>query len=108
VRLLGADDWLQGKVQQTRGSAARNDERLLAAQIPNPGARQISVEIALPPDNARRDGTAFCDIGRLAEVRFERTGLGVGVGIGAAWHRLVEFVGLRATHVADGSRGLVR
>ena len=75
VRLVGGSGWIEGHVQQVRGSAARADERLLAAQVtvPNPGS--ISVEVALPADALVADRSNFCDIGRLAEVRFQRMGL---------------------------------
>ncbi|HEX2655322.1 MAG TPA: HlyD family efflux transporter periplasmic adaptor subunit [Xanthobacteraceae bacterium] len=71
VRLIGSDDWRTGEVRQVRGSAARTDDRLLAAQIPVPIAGSITVEVGLPIDPAV-DRSSFCDIGRLAEVRFER------------------------------------
>jgi multidrug resistance efflux pump len=76
VRLVGGSGWIEGRVQQVRGSAARADERLLAAQVsaPNPGS--ISVEVVLPPEALVTDRNNFCDIGRLAEVRFQRMGLG--------------------------------
>jgi multidrug resistance efflux pump len=76
VRLVGGSGWIEGRVQQVRGSAARADERLLAAQVsaPNPGS--ISVEVVLPAEALVTDRNNFCDIGRLAEVRFQRMGLG--------------------------------
>jgi multidrug resistance efflux pump len=76
VRLVGGSGWIEGRVQQVRGSAARADERLLAAQVgaPNPGS--ISVEVVLPSAAVVMDRSNFCDIGRLAEVRFQRMGLG--------------------------------
>lgn len=76
IRLVGGSGWIDGRVQQVRGSAARADERLLAAQVsaPNPGS--ISVEVVLPPGALVTDRNNFCDIGRLAEVRFQRMGLG--------------------------------
>jgi multidrug resistance efflux pump len=72
VRLIGSDDWKQGEVRQVRGSAARADDRLLAAQVPSPNAGSITVEIGLPQDEAETDRNNFCNIGRLAEVRFDR------------------------------------
>jgi multidrug resistance efflux pump len=72
VRLIGSDDWKEGEVRQVRGSAARIDDRLLAAQVPSPNAGSITVEIGLPPDEATGDRNNFCNIGRLAEVRFQR------------------------------------
>jgi multidrug resistance efflux pump len=73
VRLIGSNDWKQGQIQQVRGSAARADDRLLAAQVPKPDPYSITVEIGLPPDDTGRNN--FCNIGRLAEVQFERPGL---------------------------------
>lgn len=68
VRLIGSDDWLEGKVASAVGAAARRDGAMLAAN-PDKDARALSVLVALPPPEslARR-----CDVGRLAEVRFPR------------------------------------
>jgi multidrug resistance efflux pump len=76
VRLIGGDDWRQGKVRQVIGSAARTDDRLLAAQVPHPTSSSITVEVELPQDS-EAGHSGFCNIGRLAEVRFQRTGLGI-------------------------------
>jgi multidrug resistance efflux pump len=73
VRLIGSDDWKLGQVRRVRGSATRIDDRLLAARVPNPDASSITVEVALPPDEAMADRNNFCNIGRLAEVRFQRS-----------------------------------
>jgi multidrug resistance efflux pump len=35
VRLIGSGDWAKGEVKRIRGSAARTDDRLLAAQVPD-------------------------------------------------------------------------
>jgi len=74
VRLIGSDDWKEGQVRQVRGSAARADERLLAAQVPKPEPNSITVEIGLPPEDTEADHNNFCNIGRLAEVRFQSNG----------------------------------
>ena len=76
VRLIGGDDWTEGEVKQVRGSAARADDRLLAAQVPSPNANNITVEVGLPQDEAMADRNNFCNIGRLAEVRFQRAHFG--------------------------------
>jgi hypothetical protein len=76
VRLIGSDDWNRGEVRQVRGSAARADDRLLAAQVPSPNAGSITVEIGVPQDAALADRNNFCNIGRLAEVRFQRARFG--------------------------------
>jgi multidrug resistance efflux pump len=72
VRLIGSYEWREGRVRQVRGSAARSDERLLAAQVPAPNAGNVTVEVAISGDVTALDRNRFCNIGRLAEVRFER------------------------------------
>ena len=76
VRLIGSDEWRRGKVRQVLGSAARTDNRLLAAQIPHVTSSSIAVEVELPHDGSDVDRNSFCNVGRMAEVRFQRTGLG--------------------------------
>jgi multidrug resistance efflux pump len=76
VRLIGSGDWAKGEVKRIRGSAARTDDRLLAAQVPNPHAGNVTVEVGLPEDTGTADHNSFCNIGRLAEVRFPRVHLG--------------------------------
>ena len=76
VRLIGSDDWKQGKVRQVLGSAARTDDRLLAAQIVRPTSSSIAVEVELLQDDSDAERNSFCNIGRMAEVRFQRTGFG--------------------------------
>jgi multidrug resistance efflux pump len=77
VRLIGGDDWRRGKVRQVIGSAARTDDRLLAAQVPHPTSSSIAVEVELVQDADAAEHSGFCNIGRLAEVRFQRGGLGL-------------------------------
>jgi HlyD family secretion protein len=101
VRLFGAQEWVTGTVRQARGSAARNDPRLLAAQILNPDERQISIEIALPPV-AQKDGVGFCDIGRLAEVRFQRAGF----SLASLWRFIAGMIGPHEARVADRGSAL--
>jgi multidrug resistance efflux pump len=72
VRLVGSDDWTEGQIRQVRGSAARTDDRLLAAQVKRPDANSITVEIGLPNNDLEANRNSFCNIGRLAEVRFQR------------------------------------
>jgi len=76
VRLIGGDEWRQGSVRQVMGSAARVDDRLLAAQVPHPTSSSITVEVELVQDRSEAEHSGFCNIGRLAEVRFQRTGFG--------------------------------
>jgi multidrug resistance efflux pump len=87
VRLVGSTEWREGLVQQIRGSAARNDERLFAAQIPSPGPATITAEVSLPSDDVHADGASYCGIGRLAEVRLRRSPFDLAF-IEAIWHRL--------------------
>jgi multidrug resistance efflux pump len=72
IRLIGSDEWRQGVVRQVRGSAARTDDRLLAAQVPVPNPGSITVEVGLPEPEDSSPQNSFCNIGRLAEVRFTR------------------------------------
>jgi multidrug resistance efflux pump len=74
VRLIGSDEWKKGKVRQVLGSAARTDDRLLAAQIPRVATNSIAVEVELPQDEGSEDRNSFCNVGRMAEVRFSRSG----------------------------------
>jgi hypothetical protein len=92
VRLIGSGDWKQARIQQVRGSAARTDDRLLAAQVKRPDPNSITVEIGLPEDDAQSDRNSFCNIGRLAEVRFQRSGLTFLDDMGRALSRLVGYL----------------
>jgi hypothetical protein len=71
IRLIGSDERRQGFVRQVMGSAARSDDRLFAAQVPSATNGNITVEVSLPAD-AEVSERSYCDIGRLAEVRFQR------------------------------------
>ena len=75
-------------VWQIRGSAARADDRLFAAQIPSPSPATITVEVSLAPDDAKSEGANFCGIGRLAEVRFPRPFFDVAKLAKVGWHWL--------------------
>ena len=76
IRLMGSSEWRQGQVLQIRGSAASADDRLMAAQIQrsNQNPNSITVEVDLPPEDSQASRENFCNIGRLAEVRFQRSG----------------------------------
>lgn len=74
VRLLGSETWIEGRVQQVLGSAARQDERLLAAQVLKSEGRRVNVEIGLAADSLPTEMGRYCDIGRMAEVRLDRLG----------------------------------
>ncbi len=75
VRLIGSDQWMEGKVVNITGAAGRRDDSLLAASTYSlPGEQQIMIDVALPaPQPDRIDGSRKCEVGRLAEVRFSRT-----------------------------------
>src|SRR6202046_586344 len=77
VRLIGGDEWRQGNVLRVIGSAVRTDDRLLAAQVPYPTSSSITVEVELLRDRSEAEHSGFSNIGRLAEVRFQRSGLGL-------------------------------
>jgi multidrug resistance efflux pump len=87
VRLIGSNEWVEGKVRQVRGSAARADDRLLAAQVPTTGPGNITIEVSLVRGMTPADGNGFCDIGRMAEVRFQRSSFGLGQAISWLFHR---------------------
>jgi multidrug resistance efflux pump len=86
IRLVGGDDWSRGLVRQVRGSAARGDDRLLAAQVLKQAAGSITVEIALPEDARPSDHNGYCGIGRLAEVRFPRSVAGLPALVSRTLH----------------------
>jgi biotin carboxyl carrier protein len=88
VRLVGSSEWTTGQIRQVRGSAARTDDRLLAAQVRRPEPHSITVEVRLP-DNVEADRNNFCNIGRLAEVRFQRAPLAFLAGLGQMLSRIV-------------------
>lgn len=78
VRLVGSNTWSYGLVRQERGSAAHTDDRLLAARVPKPSSGSITIEVELPADAWAEDRTRnYCDIGRMAEVRFPRHGMAI-------------------------------
>jgi multidrug resistance efflux pump len=84
VRLIGGDSWTKGVVRQVRGSAARADDRLLAAQIAKPSSGTFSVEVEIPNEALLGGHAGYCDIGRLAEVRFARVAWSMP-GVVAGW-----------------------
>jgi multidrug resistance efflux pump len=72
IRLVGENEWRRGQVRRVRGSAARNDEMLLAAAVPDPTDHYIAVDISMPEVSGPIEANRACNIGRLAEVRLER------------------------------------
>jgi multidrug resistance efflux pump len=72
IRLVGENEWTSGKVRRVRGSAARSDEMLLAAAVPDPKDHDIVVDISMLEDARPMEVSRGCNIGRLAEVRLDR------------------------------------
>jgi multidrug resistance efflux pump len=74
VRMIGSSEWMKGEVVNITGAAGRQSTGLLAADAESaPGAREISVQVALPAsDPGKFSAGRKCDVGRLAEVRFSR------------------------------------
>lgn len=70
IRLLGGDAWINGRVRRITGGAARQDNRLFAADMPKPGAHSFTVEVSFESLESSADGRRSCDIGRTADVRF--------------------------------------
>ena len=91
VRLIGHDGWQEGLVQRVRGSVARPEGRLLAAQLPAASLGMITVELKLPSFQSA-SGETYCDIGRLAEVRFERNMPRFMFTAADAWRSLVAVI----------------
>ena len=74
VQLLGSDDVMTLKVSAVLGSGAKSDHPELAAEpkdVP-PGQVQVLLRLA-PPEDVAAAASAFCDVGRTAEVRFDRS-----------------------------------
>jgi multidrug resistance efflux pump len=90
VRLIGQQTWQEGLVQQVQGSVARSENRLLAAQMPGASPGMITVELSLPATAPAAGGSTYCDIGRLAEVRFERSLPGIFHTVANGWRNLAE------------------
>jgi len=101
VRLIGGSEWSDGKVRQVRGSAARSDERLLAAQVPAPNAGNVTVEVEIAGAMTAADGNRFCNIGRLAEVRFQRPILRVVDAYFGIWRWFYILPGPMQTSIAS-------
>ncbi len=71
VRLIGSEQWEDGRVVRVSGAAARRDVAMVAASETDRDEGVLTAEVSLP---APRPGAAArrCDVGRLAEVRFPR------------------------------------
>ena len=51
------------------------------------GAGNITIEVSLVRGVTPADGNGFCDIGRMAEVRFQRSGFGLSQAMSWFFHR---------------------
>src|SRR5882672_1135182 len=89
IRLVGETEWRSGKVRRVRGSAARSDEMLLAAAVPDPKDHDIVVDISMLQDARPMEVSRGCNIGRLAEVRLERHALALVSWFLMPWNNAV-------------------
>lgn len=75
VELRGSAGRLEGTVSAVRGAGSKFEHPLLAAETPHVGEGQLRVLVVL--DGGVPEGDAdrhFCDVGRTAEVSFDRPG----------------------------------
>lgn len=78
VQLRGGAETFEARVTAVRGAGARFDDPDLAAAPPQTPAGQLRVLLALEPADLSLPETRanFCDVGRTAEVRFDRSLIG--------------------------------
>lgn len=90
VRLKGADGWFTAEVEAVRGAGGRFDRPALAAVVPRDDESQLSVLVRLPVADVGRPEVAhaFCDVGRTADVRFDRAPTALAHQIRRAWTTL--------------------
>ena len=55
------------------------------------------MEVGAPQDDVQKDRNNFCNIGRLAEVRFERAGFAFLDGLGRKLQQVVDYFKRDAT-----------
>ena len=74
VRLRGSDETFLATVEALRGAGSQRATGLLAAEPENLTEGSLSVMLRLAPADVGMVGVAqnFCDVGRTAEVRFDR------------------------------------
>lgn len=74
IRLKGSRHWQDAEVQAVIGSGSQFTRPTFGAAPPAAGDGQLNVFVGLPPVDPRDPTVArgFCDVGRAAEVRFER------------------------------------
>jgi hypothetical protein len=75
VQLRGSARTFQASVEAVRGAGNRGANGLLAAQPQQVPDGSLSVVLRLEPADVTEIGIAanFCDVGRTAEVRFDRS-----------------------------------
>lgn len=78
VRLRGGSETFQARVDAVRGSGAKPDHPDLSSEPPQVAEGQLRVYVSLDPvdlegEGAAASAAAFCDVGRTAEVRFDRS-----------------------------------
>lgn len=86
VRLRGSDASFRATVEAVRGAGSQPAIGLLAAKPEKVTEGSLSVMLRLQAADVTRQGVAqnFCDVGRTAEVRFDR-GLGTFLTLPRQW-----------------------
>ncbi|MBY6057988.1 HlyD family efflux transporter periplasmic adaptor subunit [Leisingera daeponensis] len=86
VRLRGSDQSFHATVEALRGAGSQRATGLLAAEPENLTEGSLSVMLRLAPADVAKAGVAqnFCDVGRTAEVRFDR-GFGSMLTVAGLW-----------------------
>ncbi|QFT29406.1 hypothetical protein FIV00_02805 [Labrenzia sp. THAF82] len=86
VRLRGSDETFPAAVEALRGAGAKRATGLLAAEPENLTEGSLHIMLRLDPANVAKAGVAqnFCDVGRTAEVRFDRR-LGNKLTVAGHW-----------------------
>ena len=107
VWLRGSADTFEATVTAVRGAGAKLDYPELAAEPPQVPEGQLRVIVALDPaDLTGAEGVAaagnFCDVGRTAEVRFNRSLIGDLRLFGFAFGQKTSTTRLASTEAAPG------
>jgi multidrug resistance efflux pump len=85
VRLLGRGDVVKGWVLSVRGNAAVVEEVTLAATPPKSHGRDAKIRVAVEHSALNGDFSNFCQVGRTAQVRFEKRTLPWRRWMKSAW-----------------------
>jgi len=104
VRLRGSDETFLATVEALRGAGSQRATGLLAAEPENLTEGSLSVMLRLAPADVGVAGVAqnFCDVGRTAEVRFDRE---FGTMLTVAGHWFEELLRGIAPSLAAGHSG---